>query len=135
MDIKKIIQKIYISRCSLSDRATDEILQNFAQEKCEIIDDDTVPAPQGMDPKQVLWLTHSRGGIVKGCPGTEKSYLCCRYQVINHTMNCPLNCTYCILQFYLNQPATVIYTNFDEIAQELRNKLSKQPNQIGRAHV
>ncbi len=124
------IRKIYISRPSLKDSATEQILQEYPRDICEIITDDEIPSPQGLDPKQVLWLTRSKGDIVKGCPGTEKSYLCCRYQVINHTMNCPLNCTYCILQFYLNQPATVIYTNFDEIARELRTKITRQSNRF-----
>jgi len=128
--INPIIKKIYISRDSLQDEATNIILRDFSSQICEVIDEGQVPNPQNLDPKQVLWLTRSKGEIVKGCPGTEKSYRCCRYQVINHTMNCPLNCTYCILQFYLNQPATVIYTNFDDIADELARKLAQQPRRL-----
>ena len=130
MEISTIIKKIYISRKSLEDKATKIILQNYSNDIWEIIEDNEIPQSQNLDPKQVLWLTQSRGEIVKGCPGTDESYPCCRYQVINHTMNCPLNCTYCILQFYLNQPATVIYTNFDDIAMELSIKLNKQKNRF-----
>ncbi|MCF7886769.1 MAG: hypothetical protein K9M80_09760, partial [Candidatus Marinimicrobia bacterium] len=84
------------------------------------------------DPKKTIYLTTSQGDVVKGCPGTDDSYLYCRYQVINHTLNCPLNCTYCILQYYLNQPATVIYTDFEKIFNELDKKLRKQPNRFFR---
>lgn len=129
MEITNIIKKIYISRNSLSDETTDLILQDYPEAQIKILEFGQIPE-HGLDPKQVLWLTQSKGEVVKGCPGTEKSYLCCRYQVINHTMNCPLNCTYCILQFYLNQPATVIYTNFDDIVNELRSKLEKQSNRF-----
>lgn len=130
MQINSIIKKIYISKSSLKDWVTEIILKEYSHEICEVIEDRQIPNHPTYNQKQVLWLTQSKGDIVKGCPGTDKSYLCCRYQVINHTMNCPLNCTYCILQYYLNQPAIVIYTNFDTIIEELKTKLRSQPNRL-----
>ncbi len=132
MNTEQFFKKIYITESSYKDASTKEILKKYPNKICKVIPDnmDIENINTGYDPKQVLLLTQSKGGVVKGCPGTADSYLCCRYQVINHTMNCPLNCTYCILQFYLNQPATVIYTNFDEIADELRQKLDSQKNRF-----
>ncbi len=130
MQPEKIIKKIYISESSKKDALTSEVLQQYSSEICEVISDDKFPNTKDIDPKQVLWLTHSKGDVVKGCPGTDKSYICCKYQVINHTLNCPLNCSYCILQFYLNQPATIIYTNVDEILRELEKKLGQQPKRL-----
>ena len=86
----------------------------------------------GQDPKTVLFLAHHKGQIVKGCPATAETYLCCRYQVINQTLNCPLNCSYCILQFYLNQPATTIYTDFAAIFREFKQKIVLQPRRFFR---
>ncbi|MBN2280204.1 MAG: DNA photolyase [Candidatus Marinimicrobia bacterium] len=129
MDINKTIKKIYISKSSSGSEVTNLILQDHPTAEKIYLENDTLPE-FFENPKQVLWLTQSKGEIVKGCPGTNKSYLCCRYQVINHTLNCPLNCTYCILQFYLNQPATIIYTNYDDIIHELKKKLNSQPNRF-----
>jgi len=127
-------QRIYITESSLLDSVTKEILSKTPRRIQRIIPDDYNFAAevQDLDPKTVLLLTRSKGDIVKGCPGTDESYLCCNYQVVNQTQNCPLHCTYCILQFYLNQPATVLYTNYDEIFLELKRKIARQPKRFFR---
>jgi len=127
-------QRVYITESALHDSVTNDILNKFPSRIQRVIPDDYNFAKDvcDFDPKTVLLLTRSRGDIVKGCPGTDKSYLCCNYQVINQTQNCPMHCTYCILQFYLNQPATVLYTNFDEIFTELRTKINRQPKRFFR---
>lgn len=124
-------ERIYITKSALNDPVTEKILKKFPSRIQRIISDDTaIPSDENLDPKRVLLLTRSRGELVKGCPGTDESYLCCNYQVINQTQNCPMHCSYCILQFYLNQPATVLYTNFHEIFQELKEKLARQPRRF-----
>jgi len=118
----------------MQDAVTREILSRFPLRIQKVIPDnyDISNDVRGIDPKQVLLLTQSKGELVKSCPGTAESYLCCNYQVINQTQNCPMHCTYCILQFYLNQPATILHTNFDEIFDELKTKLSRQPKRFFR---
>lgn len=126
--MKKLIKKIYINELSTKDFATKKILDKHPDISPIIVrnDSELISKQIDNDPKRVLYLTHSKGNVVKGCPGTAESYICCRYQVINQTQNCPLNCTYCILQFYLNQPATILFTDFDNILAETRNKLQSQ---------
>jgi len=132
--VKKYISKIYISESAANDLTTKEILKQHPDSFHFIIPDNynLVKETKGEDPKRILLLTHSKGQIIKDCPGTSESYLCCRYQVINQTQNCPLNCTYCILQFYLNQPTTIIYTDFDSIFEELQSKLKSNPKRFNR---
>jgi len=132
--VKKYINKIYISESASNDFTTKEILKQHPDSLHFIIPDNYNLAKEtkGEDPKRILFLTYSKGQIIKDCPGTAESYLCCRYQVINQTQNCPLNCTYCILQFYLNQAATIIYTDFDSIFDELRKKLKSNPKRFNR---
>ncbi len=121
------VRKIFVHESTKNDRVTKQILIHYPDCEVEIINEEDVSKIHRLEnSKQILLLTHSKGGVVKGCPGTTKDYLCCKYQIINQTINCPLNCTYCILQFYLNQPATVIYTDFDKIFSELEKKLSRQ---------
>jgi len=72
--------------------------------------------------KETLFLTKFPGNFIKPCPGTGKGYLCCGYMVINQPINCPMDCTYCILQDYLGPSPLILYVNFDKVADEL-NKL------------
>lgn len=127
-------KRVFVTKSALKDSATAEILSKFPSRIQRVIPDNFSIADEvrGFDPKTVLLLTRSKGDIVKGCPGTDASYLCCNYQVINQTQNCPMRCTYCILQFYLNQPATVVYTNFEEIFAELKMKIARQPKRFFR---
>lgn len=130
----RLIKKIYITAEAAKDKLTDEILPVYPDaEKIKIgSGKDLSEIEISDDPKRVLLLTHSKGEVVKDCPGTAAPYLCCRYQVINQTLNCPLDCTYCILQYYLNQPATIIYTDYEKIATEIKEKLASQPHRFMR---
>jgi len=89
-------------------------------------------APFSGNPKTRLWLTSCKGAAVKTCPGTCSPYLCCRYQVINQTLNCPLDCTYCILQYYLNQSATVIAVDFDSLLDDVETLTHRNPRRFFR---
>lgn len=80
--------------------------------------------------KQTLWLTHFKGNFLKPCPGTADTYRCCNYLVINETTNCPIDCTYCILQGYVSNPAITVYTNYQKIEDELRTLSQLNPGRI-----
>lgn len=82
--------------------------------------------------KRDILLTEKQGHTVKQCPGTDRTYRCCNYHVINQTSNCPIDCTYCILQFYLNNPVTTVYANTDKLLNEVREKISSQPKRFFR---
>ncbi len=67
------------------------------------------------------WLVISRypGAFLKKCPGTQ-GFVCCNYWVINAATGCPLDCTYCILQGYLeNNPMIRVFANTDVLFSEL----------------
>jgi len=76
--------------------------------------------------QETLLLCKNKGRFFEPCPGT-KNYLCCSYKILNVATNCHLNCTYCILQAYLNNPYMVLYTNTDEMFKELDEVLSQHP--------
>ncbi len=79
--------------------------------------------------KQTLLLMKNRGGFFKPCPGTQR-HLCCLYKVLHHAAGCPLDCSYCILQVYLNNPYIVYYVNIDDMLKELRDVFSKNRGQV-----
>lgn len=68
--------------------------------------------------KKVLHLAEFEGSFTKQCPGTNQM-LCCQYHVINMISNCPFDCSYCYLQTYLNQPMTTIYTNEEDVHNQV----------------
>ena len=84
-----------------------------------------------LDDQKTLLLCSNKGKFFELCPGT-KNYLCCLYKILNFATNCHLNCTYCILQAYLNNPFMVLYTNTDEMFKELDNVLNQHPKTIYR---
>ena len=68
--------------------------------------------------KRILFLTRQKGAFVKPCPCTPH-YIGCNYFVINAVLNCPLDCSYCILQLYLTSPWITVYVNLEDLWKEL----------------
>jgi len=81
------------------------------------------PVSQG---KQMLLLTQNRGSFVKKCPGT-KSYICCGYQILHIGTYCTMDCSYCVLQGYLNPPALQFFVNQDVMFRELGHLFACDP--------
>jgi spore photoproduct lyase len=81
--------------------------------------------------KRHLLLTRNDGKFFKQCPGT-KEYICCDYQVINTGMNCPMDCVYCILQAYLNNPYLSFFVNVEDMLQEITEAFSRTPERFWR---
>jgi spore photoproduct lyase len=86
--------------------------------------------PTGPDPfgagKRTLLLARFKGAFVKPCPGSAEM-LCCHYAVLSPILNCPLECTYCMLQSYLNRPAITVHTNVEDCLEQLDAYLAAYP--------
>ena len=48
---------------------------------------------------QALYLKEYKGKFLRFCPGT-RAYHCCGYRIVHIGENCPMACSYCILQAY-----------------------------------
>lgn len=81
--------------------------------------------------KRHLLLARNRGKFFKPCPGTRE-YICCDYQVLNIGMNCPMDCVYCILQAYLNNPYLSFYVNIEDLLDEMAEALANNPQKFWR---
>jgi spore photoproduct lyase len=110
---------------------TQEILSRLTCPRVEIISDvraylkQIAPAPSFFSSgKRTLLLMKNRGRFIKRCPGT-RHHLCCLYLVLHHAAGCPLDCSYCILQAYLNNPFIVFYVNVEDMLAELRDVFSR----------
>lgn len=79
--------------------------------------------------KKNLFITRHRGESIKSCQGLG-DYVCCNLMTVSFVSNCPMECSYCILQDYLkNNPMITLYANTDEILEGIQEKLDKNPNQ------
>ncbi len=79
--------------------------------------------------KDFLFFLKYKGRFFRKCPGT-KNYFCCGYKIFHFGEGCPLDCTYCILQLYLNRPGLKIWGNliedgFFELASVLEEHKNK----------
>lgn len=76
----------------------------------------------------VLYLKQYKGRFVRPCPGTSH-YQCCGYQIIHIGENCPLRCSYCILQAYFQDRVLKVWANQDDLWQELERTFTENPRQ------
>jgi len=125
-------QKVYIEENSLDFPLTHRILENLKQLPQEII-----PNSQGLlrklkdsrdmtgEGKKYLLITKQKGNFIKPCPCTPH-YIGCNYFIINLVLNCPLDCSYCILQDYLSNPFITVFANLEDLWKELDIFLGKR---------
>jgi spore photoproduct lyase len=71
------------------------------------------------DKKSNIFITASPNKFVHPCPAT-KIYRCCNYHVTDAVEGCPFDCTYCILQSYLNHNYIKVYSNLEGIETEIK---------------
>ena len=114
---RPIITKVIIEDGAEYYSQTSEILSKFKGQSVEIIDRSAGHGKNpdnsnGMD-KGTLRLIPFKGAFLKPCPGT-KEYICCGYKILNVGTNCPMNCSYCILQAYFNKPSLRLFVNLEE---------------------
>jgi spore photoproduct lyase len=122
--------KIMVDRKAQGSPLTQEILKTLAHLPQEWVEEDRprFPLMNRTSSKRVLYLTHFQGQLVKPCPGT-KDYLCCGYQILHTAVNCPMDCSYCILQAYFNQPFVRLFVNTEEIFRQLHEFLIRHQDE------
>jgi len=76
------------------------------------------------DNSLVIYLKHYRGKFLRPCPATRE-YRCCGYQIIHIGENCPLNCSYCILQAYFQDRILKVWANQEDLWTELDVEFGK----------
>jgi spore photoproduct lyase len=111
-------KKIIIENQVRSSDLALKVLHYYPDLPVEWVDQEPpVTGPLG-DTRQTLFLTRFKGELIKPCPGT-KDYICCGYQILHFGSNCPIQCSYCILQAYFNQPFIRLFANTEELLARL----------------
>ncbi len=123
------LEKIFIDKRSVDSEVAIRARELFPADKIEVVENEpwseikrTLTAEEFTRSKKNIFLTPFEGQFFKRCPGsTQKKVLnCCNYHVLNLGSQCPMNCSYCYLQSYLNSPVSKIYTNIDQALVELK---------------
>jgi spore photoproduct lyase len=131
------IEMIHVEQDCLDHPLTRKILARAGNIPFEVIPGATSMPALGFFPKSLaggkrhLLLTRNRGKFFKPCPGTRE-YICCDYQVLNIGMNCPMDCVYCILQAYLNNPYLSFFVNIEDLLAELAEAFTQEPSRFWR---
>jgi spore photoproduct lyase len=131
-------ERIYLDEEAASDWATQTLLKALHQIPVERIHDRrslikqflTLPDPLTTGKRNLL-ITRFHGRPLKPCPGTS-SHICCGYFVINVITNCPMDCSYCVLQGYLTNPILTFYSNWEDLLGEIDTFLSSTQQSLPR---
>jgi spore photoproduct lyase len=129
------IQRIFFTPEALKYNFSRKILDRFQSlEKIKVrnieqanrmLKDFQDPTGEG---KKSLILDVFKGEFFKPCPCTP-AYVSCGYKIISPVVGCPFDCSYCILQEYLNSLPIIVYVNLEDMFFELRARLEnfRQP--------
>jgi spore photoproduct lyase len=98
------IEKIYLDEKAENDWVTQNVLKNLSDLPVERVKDKrslikkflSLSDPIGIGKRNLL-ITPFYGRRLKPFPGTS-SHICCGYHVLNTITNCPMDCSYCVLQ-------------------------------------
>ncbi len=133
-------RKVYIEKESLHRSLTKRIVKNIGRVPIEIIENSQdfleerkISRDSVKHGKKDMFIATQKGEFVKPCPCTPRT-IGCNYYIINLDLNCPLDCTYCILQHYLSDPVITVHTNLDDLWTQLDVFLEKnkdRPIRIG----
>lgn len=131
-------QKIFVEKTARDLRFTREILSRLPGVPVEWIEDSRAlqeeircrPDPIG-EGKRALLLAHDKGRSFKSFPESE-AYLSCDYYTLHVAEGCDLECSYCILQAYLTNPLLTIYTNLEEMLENLQRVIDQNPEKFFR---
>ncbi len=108
---RKVVLESAVAKSPLSET----LRKNLPAASFEIVDRVRDVSARSPD---LLEVVDFHGRFLKSCPGT-RHYNCCGYRILNLGTQCSINCTYCILQVYLNQPNLRLFGNLDGMFREL----------------
>uniref|UniRef100_A0A832LWE7 DNA photolyase n=1 Tax=Caldimicrobium thiodismutans TaxID=1653476 RepID=A0A832LWE7_9BACT len=109
--------RIFVEEKALSYALTKEIISKYPYELIPSYEEfswELLPEEELINQgKRRLFILDFKGEFLKPCPGTQ-NYICCGYQIFHIGEGCPLDCSYCILQLYLNRPGIKVWGNLLE---------------------
>jgi len=118
-------RKVFIDKECHGMPLTRRVIKNLSQVPTELVSDPQrfleerrISRDAIKQGRKDLFITSQKGEFVKSCPCTPR-YVGCNYFIINLDLNCPLDCTYCILQHYLFDPILIVHANMEDLWKQL----------------
>jgi len=127
------IKKILLEKGGEKDSLTQSIRKNLPTVPIEYVLPGELVQREDIDglDKESLRMIHFRGEFLKPCPGTKR-YICCGYHILHMGSNCPMDCSYCFLQSYLNQPSLRVFSNLEDKLDTISKIIDSHPDRIFR---
>lgn len=127
------IRRILLERGAEKDSLAQKILKKLPNIPIENVEPKELALMEDIEEmdKESLRIIHFNGEFLKSCPGTRR-YICCGYQILNVGINCPMDCSYCFLQSYANQPSLRIFTNLEDRLNSIGEVIDSFPDSIFR---
>jgi spore photoproduct lyase len=127
------VNRILIEREAENDSLSKRIIEKLANLPIEYVASNELALQENIEEmdKESLRLIHYKGEFLKPCPGTKR-YICCGYQILNIGINCPMECSYCFLQSYVNQPSLRLFTNLEDRLNVIGEFIDTHPERIFR---
>ena len=129
MSGKFLPKLVLIHEDSLRDAAAREISSRLCGIETRIFRDH--PNDESVRSRDTLFLTRYNGKFLKPCQGGGAE-MCCNYYVAGYAWNCHFDCSYCVLQGYLTDPALIIATNIEDYLNEIGGTIRALPNRMFR---
>jgi len=136
--LTKRLKRIFLEAGARDYAMARRVLERLPGVPITVIPHRDVLRPSGRKP--AAWLTEAKATLIlavqKGpfrrpCPGT-RDYLCCGYQVLQVSVNCPMDCSYCVLQGYVNLPGITVFVNVEDLLTELEAAWAQAPGRVWR---
>ncbi len=127
------IRRILLERGAEKDSLAQKIFKKLPNIPIENVEPDELALIEDIEEmdKESLRIIHFNGEFLKSCPGTRR-YICCGYKILNIGINCPMDCSYCFLQSYVNQPSLRIFTNLEDRLNSIGEVIDSFPDSIFR---
>jgi spore photoproduct lyase len=127
------IRRILMEKGAENDPLSKRIVGKLPHRPIEMVESNELAGREDIEEmdKETLRLIHYQGEFLKSCPGTKR-YICCGYQILNVGINCPMECSYCFLQSYINQPSLRIFSNIENNLKVVGEFIDNHPNRIFR---
>ena len=121
-------KRVIVESATAESAMVASLRKNLPEASFEIVD--RISDMTSRDP-EILEVVDFRGKFLKSCPGT-RHYHCCGYRILHFGAQCSLDCSYCILQAYLNQPNLRLFGNLDDLFRELSEVLAQEKRSLHR---
>jgi len=131
----KQIKKIYVNRQVKNSPLVENILSQLSPLPFQVVNSlEDVQSELRLAPdpiaegKRTLFLTKEKA-FIRPCPCTPGA-VGCGYWTLDINLNCPLDCSYCLLQAYFSLQPLTIAVNRRELEAELKTFFNRRNNQV-----